>query len=139
MDIDLQKRDELLDTLKHHLHLAKTRMKQQADKGHTERNFEIGDWVYLKLHPYRQKSLNHRPSQKLAPRFYGPFQITAKMGPVAYRLLLPPQCKLHPTFHVSLLKKKIGDHSQISLTLPPFGDDGNISWTPLKILDIKVE
>lgn len=95
-------------------------MKQQADHKRTERTFSISDWVYLKLHPYRQQSVIKRPAHKLSPRFYGPFQITAKIGAVAYRLHLPPHSKIHPVFHVPLLKCKMGHHTPASATLPPF-------------------
>lgn len=77
-------------------------MKQQADSGRTERNFEVGDWVLLKLHSYRQKSMENRALDKLVPRYYGPYEVLAKVGKVAYTLKLPVGSKIHPTFHVSL-------------------------------------
>ena len=58
--------------------------------------FKKGDKVYLKLQPYRQKSLAMRPNEKLSPRFYGPFEIEDKVGLVAYRLQLPPTARIHP-------------------------------------------
>nr|GFA37122.1 putative reverse transcriptase domain-containing protein [Tanacetum cinerariifolium] len=43
---------------------------------------------------------------KLAPRFVGPFEITERIGPVAYRIRLPEELNgVHDTFHVSNLKK----------------------------------
>lgn len=58
----------------------------------------------------------------------------ALVGQVAYKLALPPAAKIHPTFHVSLLKKHIG--SAISVpTLPPVGLDGSLLKTPVQILD----
>jgi hypothetical protein len=50
---------------------------------------------------------------KLAPRFCGPFEILDKVGPVAYKLALPPTVKEQNVFHVSLLKKYIHDVSHI--------------------------
>ncbi|GJV29758.1 hypothetical protein Tco_1386206 [Tanacetum coccineum] len=47
---------------------------------------------------------------KLAPRFVGPFEITERIGPVAYRLRLPEELNgVHDTFHVSNLKKCLAD------------------------------
>ena len=61
-------------------------MKAYADKNHTEREFKVGDMVYLKLQPYIQSSLVHRSSNKLSFQFFGPFQILEKIGAVAYKL-----------------------------------------------------
>ncbi len=40
---------------------------------------------------------------KLAPRCYGPFQITQVISLVMYKLALPHQWTIHPVFHMSLL------------------------------------
>ena len=84
---------------------ARNRMIQQANKKRKEKYFEENQWVYLKLQPYRQLSLKSRVSQKLAKRFYGPFRIIRRIGSVAYDLELPPSARIHPVFHVSLLKE----------------------------------
>ncbi|WVZ79744.1 hypothetical protein U9M48_027288 [Paspalum notatum var. saurae] len=114
----LQERTVMTAVIKQHLHRAKQRMKKQADKGRTERTFEVGESVFLKLQPYVQSSLAPRSNQKLAFKFFGPFEIVAKCGSVAYTLKLPEHCGIHPTFHVSQLKKVVGNHQVISPVLP---------------------
>jgi hypothetical protein len=137
VDHNLQDRDELLRELKLHLHNSNNRMKQYADAKRREVHFQVNDWVYLKLQPYRQHSVFHRAHQKLANKYFGPFKVLAEVGPVAYRLALPEESKVHNVFHVSLLKKKLGDISNISTTLPPFSEDTGPIIEPLHILDYR--
>lgn len=135
VDRSLTTREQALHLLKHHLAAAQNRMKQQADKHRSERNFNLGDWVYVKLQPYRQHSLKNHHCHKLAPRYFGPFQVIAKVGVVAYTLKLPPSAKIHNTFHVSLLKKKIGP-MLVSPTIPSeVNAQGQILVEPVAILD----
>lgn len=50
-------RDEMVTPLKHSLEWARNRMNQFAVGKRSDRPFEVGDWVYLKLQPYVQSSL----------------------------------------------------------------------------------
>lgn len=118
VDTLLQDRTHTLSTLKANLLRAQHRMKTQADAKRTDISFHEDDWVFLKLQPYRQRSLTGHSTHKLSKRFFGPFKILQKIGPVAYRLALPNTAQLHDVFHVSKLKRCVGDPSIQQLPLP---------------------
>lgn len=122
VDTCLRDRDSLLRDLRLHLKQAQDRMRSHADQRRRDLSFEVGDWVYLKLQPYRQFSVAARLSAKLSPRFFGPYEITEKLGSVAYRLALPPGSKIHNVFHVSLLRRYHGSVPAASPPLPQLDD-----------------
>jgi hypothetical protein len=68
--------------------------------------------VYLRVRP-RKISLRMGVCTKLEPHCCGPFEFLYRVGPVAYRLSLPPIMKAHNVFHVSLLKKFVHDYNHI--------------------------
>jgi hypothetical protein len=108
-------------------------MKLYADRHRLPHPFKEGDFVYVKLHPYRQTSVAGHRVQKLAKRYFGPFKIVRAMGPVAFELALPDESKIHPVFHVSQLKPCY-DSTANSLPLPPLSDDDQLTIEPLAIL-----
>jgi hypothetical protein len=88
-----------------HLKAAQNQEKTYADKRRRPLQFEVGDYVYLKVSPIKGV---HRFEVygKLAPRYVGPYKILARLGPVAYRIQLPDILSaVHNVFHVSQLKK----------------------------------
>ena len=138
VDRSLHAREETIKLLKFHLHRAQNRMKQHADGKRSDRQFAIGDLVYIKLQPYRQQSVVHRSCLKLSARFFGPYPVLEKIGQVAYRLALPLGAKIHSVFHVSQLKKHVG-HALTQAELPVFDDEGLIAKVPVCILDRRMK
>ena len=67
-------------------------------------------------------------------KYYGPFQIIAKVGTVAYRLRLPDGAKVHPVFHVSLLKRRIGDAQGTDPMLPAWDSSDQCLLQPEAVL-----
>ncbi|KAL5854882.1 hypothetical protein ACOSQ4_004684 [Xanthoceras sorbifolium] len=128
-------RETILKDLRYHLNLARNRMKCQADQHRRELNFKEKDYVYLKLQPYRQSSVVTRRSQKLAARFFGPYQVIEKVGHVTYRLALPPGSLIHDVFYVSLLKKHHGSLPKIKSQTPPNPTINQVLSQPEAVLD----
>ncbi|WVZ48699.1 hypothetical protein U9M48_000118 [Paspalum notatum var. saurae] len=130
--------EEQVKFIQNNLKSAQSRQKSYSDKRRRPLAFEKGDHVYLRVSPMKGV---HRfgVKGKLAPRYVGPFKITEKCGPVAYRLELPPHlAAVHDVFHVSQLKKCLRvleeevDTSQIQIE-----PDLTYEARPIKILDQK--
>lgn len=138
VDEFLRTREEILRELHRNLKNSQERMKARADLRRREVAFEVGDMVFLKLQPYRQSTVAFRSSLKLAPRFFGPYRVLERIGPVAYRLQLPPGSQIHDVFHVSLLKKKLGPIVAISQDIPSVSVDSNILPQPEAILQSRI-
>ena len=134
----LRSREEILCELKKNLIAAQSRMKFIADQRCRDVTFEVGDYVYLRLQSYRQSSVAFRSSLKLAPRYFGPFKVLARIGMVAYKLELPAGSQIHDVFHVSLLKKKIGTGDSIREILPLLSKDSKLIPQPAAVLDRRI-
>ena len=80
--------------------------------------YMVGDLVFLKILPYRQVSFRKRRNEKLSSKFFSPYKIIERIGPVAYKLELPKITSIHPVFHVPQLKM-LGNH-QVEPTDMPY-------------------
>jgi hypothetical protein len=121
--------------IKANLQKAQDRMKFQADK---HRQLEVGYMVYLKLQPYIHTSLSIHICLKFNSRYYGPFQVLARIGNTSYKIVLPEGCHPHHTFHVSLLKKHLGPKSIPFPHLSLLNPNGTILIAPEQILERKL-
>jgi hypothetical protein len=109
-------------------------MKKFADLNRTERSFEVGDMVYLKMQPYRETALGLRHSVKPTSKWYGPYRVMKKVGQVAYQLQLPLGTKIHDVFHVNQLKKHLGKAAVPNASLPLVTSEGKVKTAPLAVL-----
>ncbi|GKD17539.1 putative mitochondrial protein [Tanacetum coccineum] len=118
---------------------SQNRMKQQTDKSRFEREFVVGDMVFLKLQPHRQVTIRMGKQNKFSQKFYGPFEVSAKVGQAAYKLKLPIQAQIHNVLHVSQLKKYTGPPLNDDLiSLPQCDTKGSLLVQPIKLLDRKM-
>ena len=114
---------------------AQQRQKHYYDKRHVPSVFEVGTQVLLATTNLHLRTTGTR---KLIPRWVGPFTITARLGPAAYRLDLPHNMQqMHTVFHVSLIKQYRTD-GRTQPPPPPDLVDDCIEWTVEQVLDQKV-
>jgi hypothetical protein len=98
--------------------------------------FVVGDQVLLRVSPTKGV-VRFGVSGKLSPRYIGPFTILARVGSLAYRLLLlDSMAGVHPVFHVSMLRKFLRylDH-QIEMEPITVQQDLTLECCPVRILE----
>jgi hypothetical protein len=83
---------------------AQRRQEEQSNKHRRNFRFKKGDRVLLSGKNVELAVTRQRKSKKLQPKYLGPFRIKEIISNVAYQLDLPTTMRIHPTFHVSLLK-----------------------------------
>ncbi|GJY79536.1 reverse transcriptase domain-containing protein [Tanacetum coccineum] len=131
----VQETTEKISQIKDRLKAARDRHKIYADDRRKPLGFSVGEYVFLKVSPWKGV-VRFGKKGKLAPRFVGPFEITERIGPVAYRLDLPEELDgVHDTFHVSNLKKFLADPT-LKMPFDEIQVDAKLNFIeePVKIL-----
>ncbi|KAL0539783.1 hypothetical protein IC582_024001 [Cucumis melo] len=119
---------------------AQSRQKSYADVRRKDLEFEVGDMVFLKVAPMKGV-LRFEKKGKLSPRFVGPFEILERIGPVAYRLALPPFFSaVQDVFHVSMLRRYVIEPTHV-VDFEPLQISENLSYEeqPVEILAREVK
>ena len=133
----LDEMQQQTDLIRFEIQAAQDRQKAYADSHRSEREFEEGDMVFLKVRP-KQSSLSLGKFKKLSARYCGLYIITKKVNSQAYALLLPPHIKVHNVFHVSLLKKYVPDDNHIlGDEIALVSKDGTLDINPERILQTR--
>ena len=87
--------------------------------------------MFLRLQPYKHMSLKQsKEDNKLSPKYYRPYKVLQKIGTMAYKLELPTSSRVYLVFHVSWLKKIIGDKIPVQTILPELNKEGKIILEP---------
>ena len=133
----------LLLAVRDRLEEGKDRMAARANKGRRDVSYRIGDRVLLSAkHIDFNTADGRKQTRKFLPRFGGPFTITDVVSPVAYRLRLPPQIRMHSVFHVSWLQPykdpRAAFPGRVSRVPPTILADGTAGGQVEKILQRKV-
>ncbi|KAL0165102.1 hypothetical protein M9458_040855, partial [Cirrhinus mrigala] len=133
-----QQSEEIWNQAHVHLQTAIRRTETQANrKRRPNPSYEPGQWVWLSTRDLRLRL----PSKKLSPRYVGPFKIIRQITPVSFRLDLPAEYRISPTFHVSLLKPAVDPEGVEDLDEtapqgpPPIIIDGEEAYRVNTILD----
>ncbi|KAL1087127.1 hypothetical protein V6Z11_D08G161200 [Gossypium hirsutum] len=137
VEAQLVERDQVLQVLKENLRRAQNRMKLLANRSRCEVTFVEGVWVYVKLQPFRQHSIRLQRHHKLSRRYFGPYKVIGRVGEVAYKLELPESAHIHPVFHVSLLKKCLGQPDQQVTPLHLADSTSALILQPTAILEMR--
>ena len=119
---------------------SQSRQKSYHDKRRKTLEFEKDDHVFLRVTPVTGVGRALK-SRKLTPHFIGPYQISERVGEVAYRIALPPSlANLHDVFHVSQLRRYIADPSHVvQLDDVKVRDNLTVETSPMRIEDREVK
>ena len=136
----VQQTTEKVKMIQEKMKASQSRQKSYHDKRRKDLEFQEGDHVFLRVTPMTGVGRALK-SKKLTPKFIGPYQISERIGTVAYRVGLPPHLSnLHDVFHVSQLRKYVPDPSHVIQSDDvQVRDNLTVETLPLRIDDRKMK
>ena len=78
-----------------------------------------------------------KKDNKLSPKYYVPYKVLQNIGTMAYKLELPTSSRVHPIFHVSCLKKLIGENLLVQTILTELDEEGKIILEPEAVMETR--
>ncbi|GJV17850.1 putative reverse transcriptase domain-containing protein [Tanacetum coccineum] len=132
----VQETTKKISQIKDRLKTTRDHQKIYADERRKPLEFNEGGHVLLKVSPWKG-AVRFGKKGKQAPRFVGPFEITDRINPVAYRLRLPKELNgVHDTFHMSNLKNCLADPT-LHVPLEEIQVDSKLNFVeePVEILE----
>ena len=134
----LKEMEKQVAKIRQNLKVTQDRQKSYANKHRVHTEFNVRDHVYLRVRP-RKGSQRLGNCAKLSPRYYGPFEVLKRIGPVSYRSALTTITRAHNVLHVSLLKKYGHDLNHVLNWDAIQGEpEEEFQTEPLRILDTKI-
>ena len=114
VNFDAKQRAELIlkmhELTKENIERMNAKYKLAGDKGRKHVVFAPGDLVWLHLRKDRFPDLR---KSKLMPRVDGPFKVLEKINDNAYKLELPADFGVSPTFNIADLKPYLGEEDEL--------------------------
>ncbi|XP_039000341.1 uncharacterized protein LOC120126128 [Hibiscus syriacus] len=122
------------------IQLSEDRQRSYADLKHKDIKFIVGDKVFIKVSSWKKMFLLGCKG-KLTPHFIGPYELIEIIGPLAYRLALPPELEsINNVFNVSMLRRYRSNPSHaIPLEKIEVSSDITYSEEPFRIVASKVK
>jgi hypothetical protein len=101
---------KLHETTKENIERMNAKYKISGDKGRKQLDFEPDDFLWLHL---RKEWFPDLRKSKLMPRVDGLFKVLKKINENAYKLDLPANFGVSPTFNITDLKPYLGEENKL--------------------------
>ncbi|TPX43284.1 hypothetical protein SeMB42_g04788 [Synchytrium endobioticum] len=127
---------KIQENLQLSLQTAQECYKKYADETRRpEEEFDVGQEVMISTKNLRTK----RPSRKLEDKWIGPYYIKRKISPVTFEVHLPKNLRIHPIFHIHLLKRyhRSTDPNRALVKTPPIALEDQEGWIINDIIDVR--